>query len=172
LGALNQEASGGTAPCYVSIDSAGRNALVANYGSGSVAALPIGLDGRLARASSVIQHHGTSVDPQRQEGPHAHCIILDGAGRRAYAADLGLDKVLIYRFNREAGKLDPNEPPFASVAPGSGPRHLAFTPDGRYLYVISEMKSTVTGTVIARMRSERKTAEPLSTPIRCTGRPW
>ena len=120
---LNQQASGGTAPCYVSIDSAGKNALVANYGSGSVAVLPIGLDGRLAPASSVVQHQGTSVNPQRQEGPHAHSIVLDGANRRAYAADLGLDKVFIYRFDGAAGTLSPNDPPFATVAPGSGPRH-------------------------------------------------
>ena len=126
------------------MDKAGKNVLVANYGSGSVACLPIDADGRLAPSSSFIQHQGSGTDPGRQEGPHAHSINLDAAGHFAVAADLGLDKVFVYRFDAEKGTLAANEPPFASVAPKSGPRHFAFDPGGRFGYVINEMANTVT----------------------------
>jgi 6-phosphogluconolactonase len=128
----------------VSLDREGKNALVANYGGGSVAALPIGADGRLAPASSVIQHEGKSVDPQRQEGPHAHAINLDPQNRFALVPDLGLDKVLLYRFDADAGKLQANDPPHAKLVPGAGPRHLTFDFAGR-VYVINEMANTITG---------------------------
>lgn len=117
---------------------------MANYGGGSVAALPVGADGRLGAPASVIQHHGSSVNPKRQEGPHAHSINLDRANRFAFAADLGLDRVLVYRFDAARGTLAPNEPPSAATAPGAGPRHFAFHPSGRYAYVINELDSTVT----------------------------
>ncbi|HEU4751893.1 MAG TPA: lactonase family protein, partial [Armatimonadota bacterium] len=141
---LNDRSSHGDGPCFVSVDHRGRDVLVANYGAGSVAALPIGADGRLGEATAAIQHHGSSVDPQRQEGPHAHSINVAPDNRFAFAADLGLDKILIYRFDAARGTLTPNEPAFAKVAPGSGPRHFAFHPNGRHAYVINEMKSTVT----------------------------
>jgi 6-phosphogluconolactonase len=145
LSVMNQQSSVGSGPCHLTVDSAGRNVLVANYGSGSVACLPIQSDGALSPASSFIQHQGKGVDPRRQEGPHAHSINLDTANRFAFAADLGLDKILIYRFDAEKGSLTPNDPPFAPVAPGSGPRHFAFLPGGRFAYVISEMANTLTG---------------------------
>ncbi|HPD17130.1 MAG TPA: lactonase family protein [Planctomycetota bacterium] len=141
---LNQQPSGGSGPCHVIVDREGKNALAANYGSGSVAVLPIADDGSLREPSCAIQHQGKGPDPKRQEGPHAHSINLDAAGRFAFAADLGLDKLLIYRFDAAAGKLEPNDPPFASVAPGAGPRHFAFHPNGRFAYVINEMAMTVT----------------------------
>jgi 6-phosphogluconolactonase len=141
---LNQESSVGSGPCHLSVSSDGKNALVANYGSGSVACLPIHADGSLAPASSFIQHEGKSVDTGRQEGPHAHSINLDRANRYAFAADLGLDKILVYRFESDKGSLVPNDPPFAKVAPGSGPRHFALHPNGRFAYVISEMANKVT----------------------------
>jgi 6-phosphogluconolactonase len=144
LSLLNQQSSRGQGPCYVTVDRAGKNALVANYGSGSVACLPIGGDGRLAPASSFVQHHGASVDPQRQKEPHAHSINLDLANRFAVAADLGLDKLLVYRFDTGQGTLSPNDPPFTQVAQGSGPRHFAFHPAGRHAYVINEILCTVT----------------------------
>ncbi len=124
--------------------SAGKNVLVANYGSGSVACLPIQTNGRLSPASSFIQHEGKGADASRQEGPHAHSINLDQANKFALVADLGLDQVRVYQFHAEKGSLTPNDPPFATVAPGSGPRHLAFHPGGRFAYVISEMANTVT----------------------------
>jgi 6-phosphogluconolactonase len=144
LGLLNQQPSGGAGPCHLVVDAAGRNVLVANYGGGSVAVLPLEEDGRMAPPSSVIQHEGSSVNPKRQEGPHAHSINLDAANRFAFAADLGLDQIRVYRFDAEQGTLSPHQPPFASVAPGAGPRHFALHPNGRFAYVINELDSTVT----------------------------
>ena len=141
---LNQQSSAGDGPCHLVIDRAGKNVLVANYGSGSLACLPIEPDGSLRPASSVIQHRGSGADPGRQAGPHAHSINLDAANHFAVAADLGLDKVFIYAFDAANGKLTPNEPAFAQVAPRSGPRHFAFRPDGQFGYVINEMANTVT----------------------------
>jgi 6-phosphogluconolactonase len=128
----------------VAVDRAGKNVLVANYGSGSVACLPIGGDGRLSPAASFQQHEGSGANPQRQQGPHAHSINLDAANRVAIAADLGLDKLFVYRFDAPQGTLTPNDPPFARVAPGSGPRHFAFHPDGAHAYVINEITLTIT----------------------------
>jgi 6-phosphogluconolactonase len=144
LALLNQQPSGGTGPCHVSVDGAGKNAFVANYGSGSVEVVPIQADGRLAEPSCVVQHHGAGADPQRQEGPHAHCIMADAADQYVLAEDLGLDEVLVYRFDPAAGKLTPNDPPAAHVKPGSGPRHLAFHPGGQFAYVINEIALTIT----------------------------
>ncbi len=141
---INKVASRGTGPCFVSVDHTGRNVLVANYGSGSIAVLPIKDDGGLAEASVFIQHSGSSVNPKRQQGPHAHSINLSPDNRFAIAADLGLDKVLVYRFDAAKSSLVPNDPPFAAVKPGSGPRHFAFHPNKRYGYIINEMASTVT----------------------------
>lgn len=141
---LNAHSSEGAGPCHVSVDPAGKNVLVANYGGGSVASLHIGPDGKLAPATSAIQHHGSSVNPQRQTAPHAHSFNFDPQGRYAFAADLGLDQVLIYKVDTETGKLTPNDPPFVKVAPGAGPRHFAFHPNGKNAYVINEIGNTVT----------------------------
>ncbi len=160
---LNSQPSEGSGPCYVAIDRDGKNVLVANYGSGSVAVLPVGPDGRLGPATDSEQHAGSSVDPRRQKGPHAHSINLDAANRFAVAADLGLDKLLVYHFDGEAGTLTPNDPPFAPVEPGSGPRHLAFHPDGRHAYVINEMASTITALDYAPERGVLKPIQTIST---------
>jgi 6-phosphogluconolactonase len=145
LTALNQQSSRGSGPCHLVVDATGKNVLVANYGSGSVACLPIETDGRLRESTSFIQHKGSGADPRRQNSPHAHSINLDAAGRFAVVADLGLDRVFVNKFNPAEGKLAPNDPPFTKVTPGSGPRHFAFHPDGRFAYVINEMANTVTG---------------------------
>jgi len=144
LTALNQQSSRGNGPAHLVVDRGGRNVLVANYGGGSVAVLPIGADGMLKPATAFVQHEGSSVHPRRQTRPHAHSINVDPSGRFAYAADLGLDKILIYRFDAEAGTLAAANPAFASVKPGSGPRHFAFHPEGRFAYVINEILLTVT----------------------------
>jgi len=141
---LNQESSGGAGPAHLIVDKEGRNVLVANYGGGSVAVLPIQSDGKLKAASSFVQHTGSSVNPSRQKEPHAHSINVDAADHFAYVADLGLDKVLVYRFDSAKGTLTANDPPFTAVKPGSGPRHFAIHPNGRYAYVINEMTCTVT----------------------------
>ncbi|MCX7887879.1 MAG: beta-propeller fold lactonase family protein, partial [Verrucomicrobiae bacterium] len=141
---LNQQSSVGAGPCHVNVDKTGKNVLVANYAGGSVAVLPIQSDGCLREASCFIQHVGSSVNPKRQQGPHAHSIFLDAANRFAFAPDLGLDKIMIYRFDADKGVLTPNDPAFATVAPGSGPRHFAFHPNGRFAYVINELSCTIT----------------------------
>jgi len=139
---LNQQSSLGADPCYVTIDASGKFVLVANYTGGNLSVLPIKHDGSLGPATDHIQHEGSSVH-ENQKGPHAHCIILDSANRHALAADLGVDKVMIYRFDRAMGKLKPANPQSASLKPGAGPRHLAFHPSGKYLYVINEIDSTI-----------------------------
>jgi 6-phosphogluconolactonase len=141
---LNEESSKGPGPCHLVTDKAGKFVLVANYGGGSVCVLPIKADGTLGPASTFIQHAGSSVNPGRQEAPHAHSINLDAANRFAVVADLGLDQVLVYRFDSQTGQLTPGSPPFTKVAPGAGPRHFAFHPNGKFGYVINELALTVT----------------------------
>jgi 6-phosphogluconolactonase len=141
---LNQQPSGGASPCHLWIDTEGRHVLVANYGGGSVASLPIQEDGRLAPAISVVQHEGKGPNPERQKSPHAHYVTLDATGRHALAVDLGLDEVLVYGFDPSSGALIPKPSSTARLAPGAGPRHLAFGPGGRRAYVISELASTLT----------------------------
>jgi len=140
---LNQVPSHGAGPCHLSLDKTGKNVLVANYESGSVAVFPVDPDGRLRDASAAVQHKGSSVNKERQEGPHAHCIFASPDNRFALAADLGLDKVLVYRFDAAKGTLIPNNPPFGKTPPGAGPRHFAFHPNGRYVYVINEIQCTL-----------------------------
>ena len=160
---LNKASSGGAGPCHLAVDKTGKNVLVANYGGGSVAVLPIKEDGRVGEASCFLQHKGSSVDPKRQQGPHAHSVNLDPRQRFALVPDLGLDEVLIYRFDAAKGALAPNDPPFAKVAPGAGPRHLAFHPNGKFGYVISEMGSTVTVFAYDGARGSLKELQVIST---------
>ncbi|PTY03256.1 6-phosphogluconolactonase [Opitutaceae bacterium EW11] len=140
---LGTQATGGAGPCYLDIDPTGRCALVAAYNGGNISALPIAPDGRLGEVASFIQHTGSSVNPERQTHAYAHWIEADPTNHRALVCDLGLDKVLVYRLDVATAKLTANEPPSASVAPGSGPRHLAFHPSGKWAYVINEMGNTV-----------------------------
>lgn len=144
LALLDKQNSGGAGPCHVAVDASGQCLLVANYGSGSLAVLPIRADGRLAPAVTTIQHHGSSVNTARQAGPHAHFIMPSPDNRFALNCDLGLDRVFVYDLDPPAAKLSPNSSRSAHVALGSGPRHLAFSPDGRFVYVINEMGGTIT----------------------------
>jgi 6-phosphogluconolactonase len=125
---LNTVSSRGGGPCHVLVDKTGKNLLVANYGTGSVASLPVKDDGSLGEASAFVQHTGQVALPERQGGPHAHSVNLSADNRFMIATDLGLDEALVYRFDAAKGTLTPNDPPFAKVEPGSGPRHFAFTP--------------------------------------------
>jgi len=140
---LNEQATQGADPCYLTVDSRKRALLVANYTGGNVSVLPVRSDGTLGMAIDVEQHEGSSVKEQ-QKGPHAHCIILDRFERHALSADLGIDKVMIYRFDRLTGKLTPAKQPSVELQAGAGPRHLTLHPDGKYLYVINELDSTLT----------------------------
>ena len=140
---LNSQSAGGDGPCHIVIDKTGSNALVANYSGGNVSVLRIKDDGSLGDITSTQEHEGTGPNPQRQEGPHPHSINLDAGNRFAFAADLGIDKVVIYRFDAALGSLS-DKASAASVRPGAGPRHFAFHPTGSYAYVINELDSTVT----------------------------
>ena len=144
LASLNRQPSGGSGPCHVEVDQGGGNVLAANYNSGSVSVFPVDKEGALGPMSAFIQDHGSSVNPRRQAGPHAHCIVTDRNDKFAFVCDLGLDKVLVFKFDRSKGSLAANDPPFSTVKPGSGPRHIAFHPNGRFAYVINEMAATVT----------------------------
>lgn len=141
---LNQRPSGGSGPCHVSIDRQGKNVLVANYGSGSASVIPIESDGKLAEPTSTVQHEGSSVNAVRQKGPHAHSINVSPDNRYAYVADLGIDKIVIYKFDADKGTLTANDPPFVELKPGAGPRHFTFGSNGRYAYVIKELDCTIT----------------------------
>jgi len=155
---LNEQSSHGGAPCYVSVDRSGRAALVANYGGGSVALLPIEANGALAPAH-VVQHTGKGPTPERQEAPHAHCIIPDPSNRYALAADLGADRVFVYRLDLD-GKALRHEGGDAVMKPGAGPRHLAFHPALPLVFVANELDSTV---ATLRFDSARGTLSPLGT---------
>lgn len=144
LAALNQVSSGGGGPCHLTVDRAGKHVLVANYGGGSVAVIALEPDGRLGRRTAFVQHTGSSVNESRQKAPHAHGIYLDAVERHVLVPDLGLDRVVIYRFDAATGGLAPSPAGDARLAPGSGPRHLAFSADGRHFFVLNELLSTVT----------------------------
>ncbi|MGB8762167.1 MAG: lactonase family protein, partial [Candidatus Sulfotelmatobacter sp.] len=144
---LNEVASKGADPCYITVDKTGKWVLVANYTGGSVAVFRVLEDGRLGAASAFIQHTGHGADPERQEGPHAHSIDLSPDERFAIVDDLGLDETLVYKFDKAKGSLSLNDPPIyttlAKADPGAGPRHFAFNPNGKFAYVVNEIQSTV-----------------------------
>ncbi len=147
---MGGQPSGGNGPCYVSTDATGKVALVANYGSGSISSLPIAADGSLGAVASNIQHAGKSVDPQRQEGPHAHCIMTDPSNRFVCAVDLGLDQVLVYELDLATAKLTAKPEGNFRAKPGTGPRHLAFHPDGKHAFVIHEMGNILAAAPVGR----------------------
>lgn len=142
---LNRQNTRGTASCFVEVDPSGKSVLVANYSSGNVSSFPVQSDGSLGESASFFQHSGSSTDPQRQKGPNAHCFVISPDGKHALACDLGIDKVMIYTLDAASAKLAPSAvQPFAKLTPGSGPRHLAFHPNGKLVYVINELANTVT----------------------------
>jgi len=141
---LNQVSTRGAGPCHVSLDKTGAFVLVANYDGGSIASFPVHEDGSLGTASGFVQHSGSGPDKERQEGPHAHWIGTSPDNRFVLAVDLGLDQVIVYGFDTYKGVFTPLLSGFAKVKPGAGPRHLAFHPNGKFAYVLSEMESSVT----------------------------
>jgi 6-phosphogluconolactonase len=143
LSLVNQQPSGGADPTYLQLDSTSRHLLIANYKGGSVAVLAVRPDGSLGERTAFFQHSGSSVDPKRQTEPYAHCIRLDPANRFALVADLGVDKLFVYRFDAKDGSLAPGDPPFVKAVPGAGPRHLTFHPNGRLVYVVNEMACSI-----------------------------
>jgi 6-phosphogluconolactonase len=141
---LNDQFSGGVNPAHINVDATSKYVVVANYFGGKVVVFPIHSDGRLGSPTASEQRDGSSVNKQRQEGPHPHSVNFSPDNRYVLACDLGLDKVLVYQFDSSKGSLRPNDPPFASVNPGAGPRHLAFAPSGRFAYVVNELQSSIT----------------------------
>lgn len=142
---LNRQNTRGTASCFLEVDPTGKCVLVANYSSGNVTSFPVKGDGSLGESVSFFQHSGSSVDPQRQKGPNAHCFVVSPDGRHSLAADLGIDKVMIYTLDAATATLAPNTAqPFVKLTPGSGPRHLTFHPNGNLVYLINELANTIT----------------------------
>jgi 3-carboxymuconate cyclase len=160
---LNQVPSMGAGPCYVRVDKTGKTVGVANYGSGSIATLPIKADGSLREAVSAIQHSGQVADLKRQQGPHAHSINFSPDNRFAIVADLGLDKLFVYHLNAATSALSPNDPPFTKLSPVSGPRHFAFHPKGKFAYAINEINRTVTALQWDAKRGVLKELQSIST---------
>jgi 6-phosphogluconolactonase len=160
---LNEVPSRGGDPCYIIVDKSGKWVLVANYTGGSIAVFPVLPDGKLGEASTFVQHTGHGADPKRQEGPHAHSIDLSPDNRLAFVDDLGLDELLVYKFDPSKGSLTPNGPPFIKLDPGSGPRHFALHPSGKFGYVVSEMASTVTALSVDLKSGKLQRLQTLST---------
>jgi 6-phosphogluconolactonase len=140
---LNSRTTGGGGACHVTVDRTSRCVAVANYGGGSCAAFPVGEGGALGERSAFLQHEGSGADPKRQGGPHAHSVTVTPDNALLLVADLGLDRVMLYRLDAEAAKLAPHDPAFIQTAPGAGPRHVAFHPNGRFLYLINEIDGTL-----------------------------
>jgi 6-phosphogluconolactonase len=160
---LNEQSSGGAGPCHLTVDTEGKCVLVANYSGGSVALLPLSADGRLSAAGAVLKHSGSSVHPTRQKQPYAHAINVSPDNRFAFSPDLGADKVFIYRLDAAKHALVPNTPGFATLPAGSGPRHLAFHPDGKFVYVINELLCTMSVFGYDASRGELKELQNVST---------
>ena len=140
---LNAQSAGGGGPCHVVVDRSGKVVMAANYGTGSCTSIPIKPDGSLGEPASVHQHKGKSINPGNQQGPHAHSINVDKANKFAFCADLGIDKIMVYRLDANTGKLTPNDPPAFVTPPGTGPRHFAFHPDGKTAYINGEINMTL-----------------------------
>ncbi len=157
---LGQQSSEGPGPAHLTVDRDGRNVLVANYGGGSVVVLPLNKDGSLKSGSALVHHTGHSVNPQRQNEPHAHSVTLDPANKFAYVADLGLDRIFIYQFDGRRGQLI--NPSLASVEAGAGPRHFSVHPNGRFGYVINELNCTVTAFTVDGATGELKQFQTIS----------
>ena len=141
---INQKPSFGADPCHLTMDPTGKCVIAANYTSGSTVVLPVNADGSLGDPGCVVQHTGESVDKARQEGPHAHCAVIDPSGKFVIVCDLGADKIIPYRITADSANIDDAGLAPTTAVPGSGPRHIAFHPGGKIAYVINEMKSTVT----------------------------
>jgi 6-phosphogluconolactonase len=141
---LNSVSAKGSGPCHVSVDKTGKMVFVANYNDGTAAAFPVKADGSLGESAWNIKNSGSSVDKQRQAGPHAHSANISPDNKFLLLNDLGLDEILVFHIDPAKASVTPNDPPFGKVAPGSGPRHLAFSTNGKFAYAINEMLATIT----------------------------
>ena len=141
---LNRQSAMGSAACYLDVDSTGQTVLLANYTTGSIASFAVQTDGSISKATTFVQHNGSSINETRQEGPHAHSIVVSPDNRFVYVADLGLDQILGYRLNDSGAQLIPATQPFVRTIPGAGPRHLTFHPNKQHMYVINELANSIT----------------------------
>lgn len=162
LSLLNEVSSRDAGPAHIALDQTGKYALVSNYTLGSVAVFPVSQDGRLGDFTDFVRHKGSSVNVERQEGPHAHAVAFSPDNRFALVADLGLDQILVYPFDAAAGTLG-HEPHITKTHPGAGPRHLVFDPTGKFVYVINEMQSTVVSYSYDAARGELHELKTIST---------
>ncbi len=160
---LNTQPSRGAHPCHLTVDRQGTHLLVANYTGGTLAVLPIGPDGALGSPIQVVRHKGSSINTERQKAPHAHSIDLDADNRFAIAADLGADRLFIYRYDPRGGGLSAGLQPAIAATPGAGPRHFAFHPNGQFGFSINELSSTVTSYSWDAQRGSLKTLATIST---------
>jgi 6-phosphogluconolactonase len=160
---INTVSSGGAHPCYVTIDAHSNFVLAANYTGGNICVLPIDENFGLKKASDIAQHSGSSVNEKRQSSPHAHSVYLGPENKFAYAVDLGIDKINIFQFNSENGKLIQNDPPFFKADPGSGPRHMAFHPDKGFAYLINELDNKIIALKIDKQNGGLKKIESYPT---------
>lgn len=160
---LNKVDTKGKGPCHGAVDHTGKALFVANYGSGSLESFVLNPDGSIGDRASFIQNEGSSANKSRQAGPHAHSANISPDNRFLVLADLGLDKLLVFKIDPATAKLTPNDPPFTSVKPGSGPRHYAFSPDARFGYVIDEMGNTIIGFAYDKKNGTLKEIQSVST---------
>ena len=161
LNKINQQPSGDTGPCHLTVDATGKYVLVAHYGGGSTSVLPIKKDGSVGTLVSQIKHKGSSVH-SRQKAPHAHSVHVGPNNKFAFAPDLGIDKVLVFSFDEKTGAIAETKFDGAKLEPGSGPRHFGFHPDGKFAYVINELKQTVTAFRYNAKRGRLRTLQTLS----------
>jgi 6-phosphogluconolactonase len=166
---LNRQRTHGTDPCHVVVNRAGTHVFVANFMSGSVCVLPVRDDGSLGEASDFVAHVGSGIDPARQKGPHAHATTLDPTNRYAFVPDLGLDRLMTYRFDAKRGMLVPHAPPWIKTKPGAGPRHLAFHPGGRFAWLVNELDSTVDALAWDAAAGEFEHLQTIPTESRSSG---
>lgn len=139
---INQVTTRGDWPCHLQFDNPGKWLVATNYGTGNAAIYPIHENGALGEMTDYVQHQGTGPNQERQKGPHAHSSIFTPENRFLLIADLGIDQLVVYKLDHSSGKLLPYH--LIKTHPGAGPRHLAFHPNGRWLYVANELNSTVT----------------------------
>ena len=160
---LNKVSSGGGGPCHLVVDRSGKILFVANYGSGNVASFALDPDGRIGAMTGLDQHSGSSIDPRRQQGPHAHAVVLSPDNRFLFVPDLGLDRILIYRVDEAKRTFTHNDPSFVSVKPGLGPRHFVFGAEARFAYAVCEMGSSVVAFSYDRQSGKLTPIQTIST---------
>ncbi|MFA6128159.1 MAG: lactonase family protein [Bacteroidales bacterium] len=141
---LNSQPSLGASPCHLTLDRTGKFILVANYMGGNVAVLPVLPDGKVGEPVEMVQHTGSGINKSRQEVPHAHSVNLSPDNRFAFVCDLGIDRIMVYQFNHQTGKLTAAGTPWFQTAPGAGPRHFTFSADGKHAFAVNELNSTLT----------------------------